>query len=550
MRLRRERCSSSTNARFLRVELLSALGTPVELRDDPALRGISLLARPLAVTDRLAVAANSLFIEPALSTQSGSLDLVAVAEQLEGAWPGLVSYRSQARSAPSARCLALAELLASEPRQSLLTSLADDYPDDPLITAVIKAQVSAPTVAADLPNTALGYYQAGDFDGALAAAEAESPNRRSAAIALATAVNLGDAVSAARALTVIDRLEQPERDQMLAAAVERAFYEQLLSRTADAEVPEGWLSWLTGEWPDRPDLLADWASGWTLSPPTLASEAEALAGELLDALNDGRRARVRNALPVLISWLLGNSGLTPATVPLATTVLDIMLSSDPGRIERDASLVLLDEVLSVGCSSREYDELLESIASQTRLIGPRDAGWLAQCLDLLLLWTSPSPVKRGAVFSEYLGVVKSWVDRLDPTDVTVLTYVFRDAGLPLYLPTARDEKAAEVTPLRAFRSVGIYSLLEGAARVASGWIKEIWPAVEVGISSERVSSSSLASLARSLDVMLVQTSHAKHAATQAIDAAVLDSSRVVFVHGRGATALVRALLAWSQCETP
>ena len=49
--------------------------------------------------------------------------------------------------------------------------------------------------------------------------------------------------------------------------------------------------------------------------------------------------------------------------------------------------------------------------------------------------------------------------------------------------------------------------------------------------------------------MLVQTSHAKHAATQAITAAALDPDRVVYVNGRGATALVRELLVWVRGST-
>jgi hypothetical protein len=45
--------------------------------------------------------------------------------------------------------------------------------------------------------------------------------------------------------------------------------------------------------------------------------------------------------------------------------------------------------------------------------------------------------------------------------------------------------------------------------------------------------------------MVVQTSHAKHAATLAIAAATVDPSRLVLVHGRGATALLRGLIEWS-----
>jgi hypothetical protein len=127
----------------------------------------------------------------------------------------------------------------------------------------------------------------------------------------------------------------------------------------------------------------------------------------------------------------------------------------------------------------------------------------------------------------------------------VLKLLFADAGLVLALSERQEEE--EAVPIPTFRSVGIYTLLESGARVAAGWIRQLFPAVEVRLSSEHVNSASLEAFARSSDVLLVQTSHAKHAATQAIEAAA-DRSRVVLVHGRGASALVRALLAWTRGE--
>jgi len=52
---------------------------------------------------------------------------------------------------------------------------------------------------------------------------------------------------------------------------------------------------------------------------------------------------------------------------------------------------------------------------------------------------------------------------------------------------------------------------------------------------------------RGSDVILVQTSHARHAATMAIERSV-ESSRLVRVNGRGATSLFRALLEWAAAD--
>lgn len=536
---------SSTNIRFLRVELIGAMGTPQELRDDPALRSISLLARPPAVTERVAEAANLLIIEPAVDVGTHNTDLTLVAGEVEDVWPGLVTQGSQVTTSATARCLVLAELLAETPRQALVAEIGRRFPDDSVVAAAIALLVGSPPEPA--PSTsALGLYHEGNYEAALLAAEAQ-PERGSASVALAAALNLGDSASAVRALALIDLLPDEERGLLLQAAVERSFYDQLLGRTSGSRVPTGWLDWIAADWADRPDLLADWARQWPRSPDAIERDAGALAEELLDALNDTRRGRVRNGLPVFVEWLV-QDGLVASSIPLATTTFDILLSSEPGRIERQASLVLLDEILAAGCSSNEYGELVQALSRQLGLLGPRDGAWLAQCLDLLLLFTSQSPPIRDALFAESLGVAQSWSERLESRDAALLRYVFGEAGLDLAVVRTADAGADEAVLTRSFRAVGIYSLREGAAKIASKWIKSMWPEVEIRASADHVNSASLAALVRGCDVMLVQTSHAKHAATQAIEAAVLDRSRLVLVHGRGATALVRGLLAWASGE--
>ncbi len=532
---------NSTNVRFLRVELLSALGQPEELRDDPSLRGISLLARPQAVTEHLAAAANALLVEPV--REAGiSNDWVQVADALEDAWPGLVTHREQVTTLPAARCLVLRELLALEPRLWLLTQVAELHPDDPVVIAAIPSRV-VPAAPQRSP-TALGLYHDGDYWEALLSAESEGPTRSAASVALAAAVNIGDSASAVRVLAMLDALPAADHEQLIASSVERAFYEQLLARTSEARVPTSWLDWLRGEWADRPDLLAEWATQWHRTPEALDQDAGLLAEELLDALNDARRGRVRNGLPVFVEWLV-EDGLPPSGVGLAATIFDILLSSEPGRIERQVSLALLEEVLVVGCTSQEYVELLDAVSRQLPLLGPRDAAWLAQCLDLFLLFSSPDMSRRGALVADASGIATAWIDRLEPADSAVLHFVFADVGVSFTTsPTGGAAHAQRV--VQEFHSVGIYSLLEGAARVAADRIRALFPTVEVRTSSGRVNSDALRALVHGADVMLVQTSHAKHAATQAIGMASSDPTRLLLVHGRGSTALVRALLAWAQ----
>ncbi len=539
---------SATNARFLRVEMLGRVGTPEELRSDPLLADISRLRRPPAVSDHLARAADALYI-PADADESGMEVWRSIASEIEEAWPQLLAHPSQVRSVHGARCLALAELLVESPRRGVVDALRSNWIADALVAGVVAALESAservPGEAGvpDRISPALDHYRSGEYELALDAAERTEPDRVIATTIMHAALKLGDAVAATRAVALVDRLAAVERSALLSQAVESRFYEQLVERNQGARVPKDWIDWLRGEWPDRPDLLDDWSSSW--ESRTVVSDA--FAGELLDALHDDRRGRVRNGLPVLVRWLVADDGLRPSSVPLAVTILYIMLGSDPGRAERLAALDLLGEILQTGCSADEYRTAVAALTDQLVLLGPREADWLTGMMDVQLFNAVPDIRLRNELLAEALGVAVSWHGRIDETEAAVMRRLFAHAGLNFDPPLTGHADAQGSRTARAFKRVGIYSLSESAAKNAAEWIRDEWPGLEVRLSHAQANNSELDGLTRSSDVVLMQTSHAKHAATNAIERAV-KKSRLVRVNGRGATSLFRALLEWATSD--
>jgi len=532
---------SATNLRFLRVELLSSLGTPQELRDDPLLKDISLLARPPAVTESLAAAADVLLVNSDLTSHpTATKELRSAAECLDAIWPALVTQAYQVTTLATARCFALGQLLLDRPQEQHLRDLSARYAGDPVIAGVLEASGGEQSPPAKQPVTPLSAFYDGDYEAALEIAVTRVADRSTAAIALAAAMNLQDSAAATRALAIVDDLSDADRASLLKGVVERNFFESLQALTSDARTPMDWLDWLNADWPDRPDLLAEWSRTWSRAPDKVAAAADELAETLIDALNDSRRSRVRNGIPVFVEWLISD-GVAPSAVSLATTTFDIMLSSEPGKTERQAALSLLEGVLSVGCTTQEYSELLSAITRELSVIGPRDGQWLAQVIDLLLLSACPDSAERTTLIARAAGLAQSWKDRIDPSDAILLGLLFRESGAQFTLPDHDASPGQEAPP---FRAVGVYSLMESAIRVVTSWIKERWPDVKVRSSSAAGNSASLDSLVKGVDVMLVQTSHAKHSATGAINMAVTDPSRLVLVHGRGATSLMRALLDW------
>ena len=543
---------SATNARFLRVELLGRLGTPEELRSDPRLADISLLRRPPAVSDYLARAADALYIPPA-AEESGDDAWRSIASAIEDVWPELLVHPSQVRSVHGARCLALTELLAESPRRGVIDFLRSDWIHDALvagIVAVLESAAERTPKEDDAPgsiSTVLSHYRRGDLEMALETAERVEPSRDVATAVMHAALNLGSAGAAARAVALVDRLSAVDRDALLSQAVEGAFYRRLVERNQGTQVPEGWMDWLRGEWPDRPDLLNDWSSAWVSDFAATRDAADTLAGELLDALHDDRRGRVRNGLPALVRWLVGDDGLRPSSIPLAVTIFDIMLGSDPGRAERRAALDLLSEILLTGCSTDEYRTAVAALSDQLVRLGPREVDWLTGVLDVQLFNAVPDTRLRDELFAEAVGVAVSWYGRIDQTEATVLKKLFTDAGFDFDPPPTDHPNVQASRSVKAFERVGIYSLSESAAKNAARWIRDEWPDVDVRLSHAHSNNPELNSLVRSSDVVLMQTSHAKHAATIAIERSI-ETSRLVRVNGRGATSLFRGLLEWSMSD--
>ena len=543
---------SATNLRFLRVELLGRLGALEELKTDPLLQDISLLRRPPAVTDHLARAADTLYI-PSTAEMSGSDIWRSIAADIESAWPGLLTHPSQIRSVHGARCLALTELLAEHPRRGVIDSLQSDWIEDALVAGIVAVLESAseqvPEEAESLDGifAVLDHYQHGEFERALDAAERIDPDRGIATAVMHAALNLADADSAARAVALVHRLPKLDRDTLLSQAVEGVFYAQLVERNQGTQVPDNWIDWLQGEWPDRPDLLHDWSSTWESDAGAADEAADVLAGELLDALHDDRRGRVRNGLPALVRWLVGDGGLRPSSIPLAVTIVDIMLGSEPGRAERRAALDLLGEILLTGCTTDEYRVAVVALRDQLVRLGPREVDWLTGILDVQLFSAVPDTRLRGELFAEALGVANSWFGRIEDAEAIVLRKLFTDVGLDFAAAPTDHAGVRASRRVKAFERVGIYSLSESAAQNAARWIRDEWPRVDVRLSHAHSNNSELEGLVRSSDVVLMQTSHAKHAATAAIER-LIETSRLVRVNGRGATSLFRCLLEWATSD--
>ena len=535
---------SPTNRRFLRVELLGSLGTPQELRDHPDIDGLTSVTLPPEVREHLAQAANSLYITPAAN--EATPDWQSAGRSIESTWPALCDRIDQARSPATARCLALSEALREAPRPDVLHYLVSEWGSDLIVSNVLSPLDPTGEQEPLQPDNPSSAYERGEYLIALQLVENDDLSIQNVPIALFAAANLDDVDAANRALALVHALPEEFREEVLSVLVHRTTYEVLAKRVGGTAMPSGWVEWLGGDWVDRPDLLKEWTVNWGQVDEVTEHDAYEIAYALVGALSSPQRGRVRNGLPILVNWLLGEATeTTPAgAVPILTVVVEAMLTVEPGPSERLSALELIEEVLSIGGTADEYARLLDALDSQLNELGPREAPWLSACLDVLLATSSTDPASRTTFLGRALGVATGWGHRVNQTDALILEKAFGEADL-LFVPPTYDTAALPTKKSqRTFSKVGIYTLHERSGRTVERWISETWPEVEVKLSTAHVRSNELVALARGADVILMQISRAKHMATEAIEDAISDPSRLVYVNGRGASAILKALYDW------
>ena len=114
--------------------------------------------------------------------------------------------------------------------------------------------------------------------------------------------------------------------------------------------------------------------------------------------------------------------------------------------------------------------------------------------------------------------------------------------MPTVLAVQADEsERLETLEWLSGLRVGIYSLMERAARQAADVIVDEVEDCEVLLNHDHVGTDRLRALARSVDVMVIGVRSAKHAATEYIEQQLGRDVRRVYPPGKGASSILAAL---------
>ena len=324
---------------------------------------------------------------------------------------------------------------------------------------------------------------------------------------------------------------------------------------AEAEPSELPDDWVTGSW-----------EGWFNALPRLSVRrarelAEGLAEEVdvsVVLAADGDRDQFIRSLEEALSnheeqavgglahiagWLQRDSGwpnvdLAPLYRALITNFL-LFDTRTPDRVGLTLSLV--DGWLTTGPQAPDYAAVLSDFRDTVdSLVSDRTLDALIDLAELLVEHTVQDPGARASLWAELHSQLSRYQARMTRSQVAILNGICDAMGSPRAFQSPEADTESH-DPIAAWRgTVGIYSLRPAVCQRVVDALSERVPGAKADWRDDHVATDALRQLVARSEVMAVDWSAAKHAATGAIKAE-LGGRPPLWVRG-GASSIVSRIL--------
>lgn len=538
------------NLTFQRIRVLGGLRRWQELADLRALTDVLAMRRPPGVSRLVEEAVYQAHLAD-LDLAGDDDELVERFQRLGDRLPGLGS-RSPS---PATRGQAIVQYLhaaavAQDEGWADRVALAAEQVDSYLGTRLrlLRRPVVTPDDRTVEPYDAVdpdtlgpsGRVALGDLHGAVDAAQKDPANPDGVTLGhvLQAAVELAEPSVAERVLALIEAHRQ--RSAPDARSMVDVDHIQRLEQIA-RDVPRSWSEWFDrcAAAPSATDALK-----WLENSGAWASLS---ASELL--------ARLGTADQATLSVLAAASGRiveahlegleeSDQHAVLAELMLALAVSGLATRAALAQSFRLLSLAVETGAPAARLSTMLDALGVISENAYPT-AEWIVDVLELAC-WSplghgDPVVVQLEHQFREALRRTRR---RVHGHAAERWRDLASEGGLigPWVPSDAQDESDASTADLRCLtgQRIGIYSLEERAANSAKAHIDRVAPSIDVRLNHDLKATPSLKDLAKNCDILLVVTTSATHAATDAIKA-TRKQGRTEYVNSSGASAIIEAL---------
>lgn len=537
---------SAENIRFLTIELHACFGRWREMADLPYIAVLMQARRPRMVTESLLQMIWWTEIVVRLGLRSAT-DAFTTGNLL-------VRYGSLLRSievpsTPEGRILAYLTALADEDteRQHAIRRGAATVDEESALTALNVH--SAPSVITSdevsEPSSEVAPIQVAFESGRLKRVVDQflsEPSPADADMAVQAVLDSDQPFRAKEVLTVVQEWVDDGRlkpGRRLASDI--AALAGLVSGVA-----ESWVAWAqrigsTDAWGDAASALRNGHAGWVTLSALSSEQVMVVAEGVLGAIGSTNEEQLRASLDILCR-VAADVVDRPSCAPFTDLVLEFLAIQENMSVQvREAYVTLYEAVLDAGPSTANYDAILTRTAELwSRIKARQHVDWALEILDATAAASSPAPDRRSAFGANLINYLRS-LDRLDLRQQVEIEALATEFGLAT-LSLKRTVRAEDVSLWSKLDGsvVGLYSLLPHAVPRFAERLRALCSPREITGNSDATATNALSSLAERADHMLVDTWHAAHQATGAIDR-VRPRSRQILPQQRGVTGLLRAL---------
>ncbi len=318
-----------------------------------------------------------------------------------------------------------------------------------------------------------------------------------------------------------------------------------LERLAD-DACGGWVEWsarLAGEarWSDASSVVRGSADSWQPLGALDSRQVNEVCDALLGTVGGSNDDQMRASLDVLCGQAATLLAQGSANDFCRTVLLLLSEQDNFSEMVRSAYLDLLAAWLEVGPSGAEYGEVIEQTAKiWMRVRSPNAVSWAISVLEATVDSPCPDAGVRTNFAVQVINDIRAKyylsASLREQAETEDLAGHF---GLPSQ-PIEASEVERDLWSLLNGKSIGIYSLLPRAKSLLESRLARLCSVGEIKGNDDEVGTQALRALASRADFLIVDTWHAAHQATAAIDA-VRPRDRQVLPRQRGISGFLRAL---------
>jgi hypothetical protein len=530
---------SAENLRHLRIEFLAAFGRWTEMRAMPHIGPLLQARRPRATTETLLrmVRWTELVGPGNLSPQAAFRENGVMDEF----GPLLRAVYTPSTAEGRLVCVLAALVDGDLERREAILDHAGDADERARLEALSSDQPAVLETAAEPSLSPIAEaHRAGRFSEVIAMFIAD-PDVTYADLAVEAVLDSGATDQAVRVLALVQNLEMHDT-LTLSRRARRDLVElqQLVDDTCS-----GWLEWavrVSGElrWADASAVARDNRNSWTSIASLGSQQVSDVCNALLEAAGRTNADQLRSSLDILCNEAAAI--LSRGSVDDFCQVVLVLLSDQDNFSEmvRSAYLDLFATWLEVGPSAHDYGQMLDqTLGIWERIASPVAIGWAIGVLEATTDLPCPDQAKRTGLAAQLVDRARQHYLRLGLRERVEIEALAAELGLPANAIDAQESER-EVWALLNGKMIGIYSLLPRASAHLRSRLAQLCSVGEVRENHDEVATQALRSLAERADYLIVDTWHAAHQATAAIDA-VRPRDKQVLPRQRGVSGFLRAL---------